>query len=559
MWHCRLKSVQQWILKEDFKMSVYIHESSYVDENVTVGDGTKIWHFCHIQSGSKIGFGCVLGQNVNISNNVKLGNGVKIQNNVSVYEGVEIEDYVFCGPSCVFTNDLTPRARYPKGKENYKRTLVREGASIGANATIVCGHTIGKYAMIAAGAVVTKDVGDYEVVAGTPAVRIGWVDEVGNIGKGDTVYDKRHSKIAVNSTKKLFITHTNVIIGGANHSLKKLIENLDEKVDLIAPKNSSIRSQVLKEYFGCNINKVYRFDLPFRTSFVGSHESLQNWCDIELCYRKNKKEIMKLISENKYSFVYLNSYVLYPLIDRKYPIYIHVRELCKANFLIRKIIQMRFREAKGIIYIDSSTRKALGVREKSIILNNPFNQKKVLGVNQENIRKKYLIRDNETVFTFISADFCPEKGMDFVADAFINANCKTAKLLIVGTKSKPEYKKYANIIFTGKVMQMEEIYAISDYILRGDIQFCIGRTVYEGLYSGCNIIIPGVSETDGKNMFEFSKFKKNIFFYLPRDTESLMQIIRQRADKKKNRVLGISNEAEYIRRFEKFISADLRF
>ena len=125
--------------------------------------------------------GCVLGQNVNISNNVKIGNGVKIQNNVSVYEGVEMEDYVFCGPSCVFTNDLTPRARYPKGKENYKRTLLKEGASIGANATIVCGHTIGKYAMIAAGAVVTKDVGDYEMVAGIPAVKIGRVDEMGNI------------------------------------------------------------------------------------------------------------------------------------------------------------------------------------------------------------------------------------------------------------------------------------------------------------------------------------------------------------------------------------------
>ncbi len=162
-------------------MSVYIHESSYVDENVTIGDGTKIWHFCHIQSDAKIGTDCVFGQNVNISNNVKIGNGVKIQNNVSVYEGVELEDYVFCGPSCVFTNDLTPRAKYPKGKENYKKTLVREGASIGANATIVCGHTIGKYAMIAAGAVVTRDVGDYEMVAGVPAVKVGQVDEMGNI------------------------------------------------------------------------------------------------------------------------------------------------------------------------------------------------------------------------------------------------------------------------------------------------------------------------------------------------------------------------------------------
>lgn len=162
-------------------MSYYVHESSYIDENVQIGDQTKIWHFCHIQSGSVIGKGCSIGQNVNIGNHVRIGNQVKIQNNVSVYEGVEISDGVFLGPSCVFTNDLTPRARFPKGRENYKKTMVAEGASIGANATIVCGHTIGKYAMVAAGAVVTKDVGDYELVAGVPAKVIGHVDEKGNI------------------------------------------------------------------------------------------------------------------------------------------------------------------------------------------------------------------------------------------------------------------------------------------------------------------------------------------------------------------------------------------
>ena len=122
-----------------------------------------------------------MGQNVNVSNNVRIGNGCKIQNNVSLYEGVELEDYVFCGPSCVFTNDLTPRAQFPKGHENYKRTIVKEGASIGANATIVCGHIIGKYAMVAAGAVVTKDVPDYTLVAGVPAVIIGQLDKKGNI------------------------------------------------------------------------------------------------------------------------------------------------------------------------------------------------------------------------------------------------------------------------------------------------------------------------------------------------------------------------------------------
>lgn len=158
----------------------HIHSSSYVDDDVEIGGGTKIWHFCHIQSGARIGCDCSIGQNVNVSNNVIIGDDCKIQNNVSLYEGVELESGVFCGPSCVFTNDLTPRARYPKGRENYKKTIVKEGATIGANATIVCGHTIGRYAMVAAGAVVTKDVPEYTLVAGCPAIEIGRVDEKGN-------------------------------------------------------------------------------------------------------------------------------------------------------------------------------------------------------------------------------------------------------------------------------------------------------------------------------------------------------------------------------------------
>lgn len=167
-------------------MSAYfIHESSYIDEDVVIGEGTKIWHFCHVQSGARIGIGCTFGQNVNISNHVKIGNGVKIQNNVSVYEGVEIEDDVFCGPSMVFTNDLTPRAKFPKGSTRYKRTLIKQGASIGANATVVCGHTIGRWAMIAAGAVVTKDVPDHALMAGVPAKQVGWVCQCGERLKED--------------------------------------------------------------------------------------------------------------------------------------------------------------------------------------------------------------------------------------------------------------------------------------------------------------------------------------------------------------------------------------
>lgn len=160
-------------------MSYFVHESSYIDEGVVIGDGTKIWHFSHVQKGARIGEKCSIGQNVNISNNVIIGNGVKIQNNVSVYEGVELEDYVFCGPSMVFTNDLTPRSKYPKGIAGYKKTLVKYGASIGANATIVCGHTLGKWSMVASGAVVTKDFCDYALIAGVPAIQIGWACECG--------------------------------------------------------------------------------------------------------------------------------------------------------------------------------------------------------------------------------------------------------------------------------------------------------------------------------------------------------------------------------------------
>lgn len=163
----------------------FIHESSYIDLNVEVGKDTKIWHFCHIQEGAVIGEKCSIGQNVSISRNVKIGSGVKLQNNVSVFEGVELEDYVFCGPSMVFTNDLTPRSKYPKGAASYKKTLVKYGASIGANATIICGNTVGRWAMIASGAVVTKDVPNHALMAGVPAKQMGWVCECGMPIRGD--------------------------------------------------------------------------------------------------------------------------------------------------------------------------------------------------------------------------------------------------------------------------------------------------------------------------------------------------------------------------------------
>jgi UDP-2-acetamido-3-amino-2,3-dideoxy-glucuronate N-acetyltransferase len=175
------------------------HESAYVDDNVEIDEGTKIWHFSHVQSGAKLGKNCVLGQNVNIGNNVTIGNFVKIQNNVSVYEGVILEDYVFCGPSMVFTNISDPRSKYPQvGAKYYKKTLVKEGASLGANSTIVCGHTIGRFAFVGAGAVVTKDIPDFALVVGNPARIVGWFSEAGQ----KLAFDKEGIAYCEKSKKK---------------------------------------------------------------------------------------------------------------------------------------------------------------------------------------------------------------------------------------------------------------------------------------------------------------------------------------------------------------------
>ncbi len=160
-------------------MSYFKHESSYVDDGCEIGDGTKIWHFCHVQKGARIGENCIFGQNCNVANDVVIGSNVKVQNNVSIYTGTIIEDDVFLGPSCVLTNVTNPRSQVNR-HNLYEKTLLRRGCTIGANATIVCGITIGRYAFIGAGAVVAKDVPDYALMVGVPALRVGWMSRHGH-------------------------------------------------------------------------------------------------------------------------------------------------------------------------------------------------------------------------------------------------------------------------------------------------------------------------------------------------------------------------------------------
>tara|TARA_B100000965_G_C19353862_1_gene653010 strand:- start:115 stop:696 length:582 start_codon:yes stop_codon:yes gene_type:complete len=186
--------------------SYFSHASSFIDENCKIGNNTKIWHFSHIMSNSKIGTGCNIGQNVVISPDVIIGNNVKIQNNVSVYTGVICEDDVFLGPSCVFTNVINPRSAIIR-RGNYIKTLVKKGASIGANATIICGNTIGSYSLIGAGSVITKDVSDFALVVGNPAHQIGWVSEYGH----RLVFDDKNIAFCKESGTKYILINDKII------------------------------------------------------------------------------------------------------------------------------------------------------------------------------------------------------------------------------------------------------------------------------------------------------------------------------------------------------------
>ena len=182
----------------------FVHETAIIDDGANIGDSCKIWHWVHICGGAEIGENCVFGQNVFVANRVKIGNRVKVQNNVSIYDDVYLEDNVFCGPSMVFTNVHNPRAHIER-KDEYRKTIVKKGASLGANSTIVCGNTIGEYAFIGAGAVITKDVKPHAVMAGVPAKQIGWVSHAGEILKDDLICPREGRKYKIENEQLIEI------------------------------------------------------------------------------------------------------------------------------------------------------------------------------------------------------------------------------------------------------------------------------------------------------------------------------------------------------------------
>lgn len=185
----------------------FIHESSYIDTDVTIGKNTKIWHFCHILSNTQIGDNCSFGQNCVVGPNVSIGDNVKVQNNISIYEGVEVEDDVFIGPSVVFTNVINPRSFIVR-KQEYKKTLLKKGASIGANATIVCGNIVGEYALIGAGTVVTKNIPNFALVVGNPGRQVGWVSKAGHKLK----FDDSHLAECPETGERYLLNAGNVVV-----------------------------------------------------------------------------------------------------------------------------------------------------------------------------------------------------------------------------------------------------------------------------------------------------------------------------------------------------------
>ncbi len=358
--------------------------------------------------------------------------------------------------------------------------------------------------------------------------------------------------------EKLFIIHTVYMTGGASQSIRGLIRNLNEKVDLVLPVDNRVNNGTLKKFYGKSVRKIYRYHLPFRRSALGiTKVGVKRWVTTETKYLQDKKKIYELIRTNKYRAIHLNSYVLYPLLTSQFPMFIHIREIFEGGALTKKIVRRKFRQAKGIIYIDYATKEFMEVHNKrEIVLNNPFDQSAVLDVDKENVMNKFHLQKNKTIFAFISASFVKEKGLDYVIDEFMHSSCTQSELLIVGRKAMEEYRNISNIHFLGQIQKMEEIYAISDFVIRGDVLFAVGRTTYEALYSGCHVMIPGIRERDKDKFFEYDRFFDKIMFYEPRGKGALARMMKRADGKKKEKCLGLSNVKEYSRQFLRFVEGE---
>jgi hypothetical protein len=368
--------------------------------------------------------------------------------------------------------------------------------------------------------------------------------------------------------KGLFVIHSTNLVYGASKSLAQLLNNVNFEYDLIFPKTLSdnISDEEIREIYGGRVQNIYRVWLPYELCFYGKpklkvfSKTTLKYIAKQIISKLNRNEINKIMVSGGYDFIYLNSLTLYPLINKKFKTFIHVREVVECSERKFKEIVTQLNKATGVVFIDYSSQHSFKDHvTNELILNNPFNMKKLERINASDIYLKYNIPKDNTIFTILGT-VSRMKGIDFIIRSFIKSNQPNTTLIIVGN-NKNDYgdkcKELAldknNIIFIDELNDPSEIYSITDYVLRGESMFTIGRTVYEGLYSGCNVIIQGNKKEDSQNIFEYEKFKDNIFFYTPKNEEKLVSTIKRQSGIKVKKRNYYSNIDKYVETLESYI------
>lgn len=368
--------------------------------------------------------------------------------------------------------------------------------------------------------------------------------------------------------KGLFVIHSTNLVYGASKSLAQLLNNVNFEYDLIFPKvlSDNISDEEIREIYGSRVQNIYRVWLPYELCFYGKpklkvfSKTALKYIGKQIISKLNRNEINKIMVSGGYDFIYLNSLTLYPLINKKFKTFIHVREVVECTERKFKEIVTQLNKATGVVFIDYSSQHSFKDHvTNELILNNPFNMKKLERINASDIYLKYNIPKDNTIFTILGT-VSEMKGINFIIRSFIKSNQPNTTLIIVGN-NKNEYgdkcKELAleknNIIFIDELNDPSEIYSITDYVLRGESMFTIGRTVYEGLYSGCNVIIQGNKKEDSQKIFEYEKFKDNIFFYTPKNEAELVSTIKRQSGIKVKKRNYYSNIDKYVDTLESYI------
>lgn len=374
--------------------------------------------------------------------------------------------------------------------------------------------------------------------------------------------------------RALFIIHCQDPIYGASRSVGNLIRNLDADVDIIFPlkikKEGRITQDQIKKYYGDRIKKVWYLPQPARLSIMPFRFSMQHHIKSavkDVLYLLAKPKYRKIYRQGNYDFIHLNSITLYPMLDKKWPMFLHVRELARRmGKLANAAFAKRIEQAHGIIYIDPSTQAACPkCRIPQIVLVNPFDQIQVGLVPPEKARERFALTHSETVYAIIG-NIIPAKGVDFVIRAFKKADLQHAVLLIVGRDTNHDgYEEQAMVLadgdrrirFTGEVEEIEWVYRVTDYVVRGDPNIGLGRTVFEGLYSGCGVILPCDERQDMPIPDITAEMRKRIKLYLVQNEESLVRVFRDTQNQRFGQRSYESNVESYVKRFQEFISTNM--